>query len=459
MKRKAVKPNLRRYPADKSSDAMSSDRISELPDPLLTQILSHLPIIDSVKTSVLSKRWESLWPNVSTLDLNDRDVTPPYKKLFATFIDSFLEHNFESRLQTLKIKYDECNVNLFPISEWITTAVDLRGIQHLEVEIRNPMYVIDFTPASVYKSKTLVSLKLRRVRVRSLIEVDVVSLPCVKIMCLEKVCYGKEGDLCVEKLISGCPVLEDLDLVRKCDDRVKTLRVRSQSLKIFRLAFPSGMGDEYEVEIDAPALEYLSFKDNQSDRIVVKNLKSLVKVDVDSEFNVKFGDSEDLIKSDTIRDFLTGVSSVRQMIISEPTLEILYRYSKLVPVAEFQKLNHLQAAFSTTSLQLLLAFLESCPNLKNLVLDFSVSTESELINLTNVPRCLTSTLECVEINKLIMREETGIKLVNYFLENAAVVKKLSVSFTDSPMADEDLDIYKELLTSVKRSRICQVFIS
>ncbi|KAL0737160.1 hypothetical protein Bca4012_013370 [Brassica carinata] len=438
---------------------MSSDRISELPDPLLTQILSHLPIIDSVKTSVLSKRWESLWPNVSTLDLNDRDVTPPYKKLFATFIDSFLEHNFESRLQTLKIKYDECNVNLFPISEWITTAVDLRGIQHLEVEIRNPMYVIDFTPASVYKSKTLVSLKLRRVRVRSLIEVDVVSLPCVKIMCLEKVCYGKEGDLCVEKLISGCPVLEDLDLVRKCDDRVKTLRVRSQSLKIFRLAFPSGMGDEYEVEIDAPALEYLSFKDNQSDRIVVKNLKSLVKVDVDSEFNVKFGDSEDLIKSDTIRDFLTGVSSVRQMIISEPTLEILYRYSKLVPVAEFQKLNHLQAAFSTTSLQLLLAFLESCPNLKNLVLDFSVSTESELINLTNVPRCLTSTLECVEINKLIMREETGIKLVNYFLENAAVVKKLSVSFTDSPMADEDLDIYKELLTSVKRSRICQVFIS
>ena len=91
--------------------------------------------------------------------------------------------------------------------------------------------------------------------------------------------------------------------------------------------------------------------------------------------------------------------------------------------------------------------------------DFSVSAESEQINLTNVPRCLTSTLECVEINKLIMREETGIKLVNYFLENAAVLKKLSVSFTDSPMADEDLDTYKELLTSTKRSRICQVFIS
>ncbi|CAF2091396.1 unnamed protein product [Brassica napus] len=324
------------------------------------------------------------------------------------------------------------------------------------------MHVVDFTPMTVYKSKTLVSLKLRHVRVRNLMEV---SLPCLRLMSLENVCYGtplgKESDLCVEKLISGCPVLEDLDLVRKCSDMVKTLRVRSQSLKMLRLEFPSGMGggDEYEVEIDAPGLEYMSFKDCQSDRIVVKNLNSLVKIDVDSGFNVKFGDSEDLTKSDTIRDFLTGVSTVRQMIISQPTLEILYRYSKLLPVAEFQRLYHLQAAFSTSSLQLLPAFLESCPNLKNLVLDFSVSAESEQINLTNVPRCLTSTLECVEINKLIMREETGIKLVNYFLENAAVLKKLSVSFTDSPMADEDLDTYKELLTATKRSRICQVFIS
>lgn len=325
------------------------------------------------------------------------------------------------------------------------------------------MYVIDFTPKSVYKSETLVSLRLGRVRVRNLVEVDdVVSLPCLKIMRLENVCYGKEGDLCVEKLISGCPVLEDLDLVRKCNDLVKTLRVRSRSLKMFRLEFRLGMGGgtEYEVEIDAPALEYMSFKDSQSDRIVVKNLSSLVKIDVDSEFNVKVGDGEiDLTKSDTIRDFLIGVSSVRQMIISEPTLEILYRYSKLVPVAEFQRLHHLQAAFSSSSLLFLPAFLESCPNLKNLVLDFSVSTESEQINLTDVPRCLRSTLECVEINKLIMREETGIKLVNYFLENAAVLKKLSLSFTDSPMADEDLDIYKGLLTPIKRSRICQVFIS
>ncbi|CAN7102639.1 unnamed protein product [Brassica rapa subsp. narinosa] len=439
---------------------MSSDRLSDLPDPLLTQILSHLPIIDSVKTNVLSKRWESLWLTVSTLDLNDRDIAPPYKKLFATFIDSFLDHNFESPLlQSLKIKYDECNVNLFPISEWIATAVHLRGIHHLDVEIQNPMHVVDFTPASVYKSKTLVSLKLSHVRVRNLMEE--VSLPCLRLMSLENVCYGtplgKKGDLCVEKLISGCPVLEDLELVRKCDDMVTTLRVRSQSLKMFRLEFRSGMGGG--VEIDAPGLEYMSFKDCQSDRIVVKNLNSLVKIDVDSGFNVKFGDSEDLIKSDTISCFFTGVSSVRQMIISQPTLEILYRYSELVPVAEFQRLYHLQAAFSTSLLQLLPAFLDSCPNLKNLVLDFSVSAESEQINLTNVPRCLTSTLECVEINKLIMREETGIKLVNYFLENAAVLKKLSVSFTDSPMADEDLDTYKELLTSTKRSRICQVFIS
>lgn len=77
--------------------------------------------------------------------------------------------------------------------------------------------------------------------------------------------------------------------------------------------------------------------------------------------------------------------------------------------------------------------------------------QPEEIELSYVPQCLISTLECVQINKLIMKEETGIKLVNYFLDNSAVLKKLTVSFTDSSMTKHELDIYRNLLTSTKRS--------
>lgn len=105
---------------------------------------------------------------------------------------------------------------------------------------------------------------------------------------------------------------------------------------------------------------------------------------------------EDLHKRDIIRDFLTGISCVRDMIISQRTLEVniyfamhicnkkcdlipydvsfsfffqvLYLYSKLGPIPKLDNLYRLQAAFSRSMFQLLLVFLESCPNLENLIL-------------------------------------------------------------------------------------------
>ncbi|KAL9282376.1 putative FBD domain, leucine-rich repeat domain superfamily [Arabidopsis thaliana] len=144
------------------------------------------------------------------------------------------------------------------------------------------------------------------------------------------------------------------------------------------------------------------------------------------------------------------------------TLLVIYRYSKLGPIPKLHHLSHLKAAFSSTSLQLLPAFLKSCPNLKKLILDLSFSAEPELIDLTNVPRCITSTLECIEINNLIRKEATGVKLVQYFLENSPILKKLKLSFAYYPMSMTNLPLdhlYKMYLTARKRSRRCQVIIS
>ena len=126
----------------------------------------------------------------------------------------------------------------------------------------------------------------------------------------------------MEKLISGCHVLEELNLVRYQLGSLKTLRVRSQTLKIFYLTFhPVRSGNDDSVEIDAPRLKYMSF----SDRIVVKNLNSLLKIDIDTDFNIKpLSLSEVLSKRDIIHEFLIGITSVTHMIISQPTLEVYY---------------------------------------------------------------------------------------------------------------------------------------
>jgi len=149
--------------------------------------------------------------------------------------------------------------------EWIATAVD-RGVQHLDAENKNPVIIKEFMPKKIYKSKTLVSLKLANVGIMKHQEL-VVSLPCLKIMHLKNVYYDDGPSKITEKLLLGCPVLEEFTMVRgnyfDYEESQSILRVRSQTLKIFCLTFYWGMySTVFSVEIDAPRLKYMSFRDS-----------------------------------------------------------------------------------------------------------------------------------------------------------------------------------------------------
>ncbi|KAJ1382089.1 Leucine-rich repeat domain superfamily [Sesbania bispinosa] len=49
-----------------------ADRISTLPDEVLCHILSFLPTEEAIATSLLSRRWRSLWYSVPTLNFDDK---------------------------------------------------------------------------------------------------------------------------------------------------------------------------------------------------------------------------------------------------------------------------------------------------------------------------------------------------------------------------------------------------
>ncbi|KAL0793479.1 hypothetical protein Bca101_064856 [Brassica carinata] len=234
---------------------MGYDRISTLPDPLITEILLWLPTRDSVKTSVLSTRWRNLW-----LDVPGIDIKLPFSNAntITSFIKRFLEFNRDARLRKFKITYDLSKVHPVGIREWIATAIS-RGVQRLDVVDMLRVHA-DF----------------------------VVSLPCLKNMHLEKtMCSGKDLSF-MEKLISGCPVLEDLTVFRSSDDNVLVLRVISKSLKRFSVRSKRWSrinNKEFALEIDASGLKYMNLVDHQSERFV-KNLSSFFMIDIDSIFNV-----------------------------------------------------------------------------------------------------------------------------------------------------------------------------
>ncbi|KAL1220048.1 F-box/FBD/LRR-repeat protein [Cardamine amara subsp. amara] len=445
------------------------DRISELPESLITQILLHLPTKDSVKTSVLSTRWKNLWLNVPGLDLNTTDFSIKTDD-FINFINRFLQFNPESRLHKFKVNYSSYEVHRF--KDRIGTVVN-RGIQHLDLQ-SNTYYLddddlvypcIEFMPLNLYVSKTLVSLKLS---FSGLEDPGFVSLPCLKTMYLRGVRWHSNGGMNLEKLVSGCPVLEELIFLRNPNDELVVTRVRSRSLK--RFCVPALWGEMFRwssvahtLEIDAPGLECMSLKEDQYDRIVVKNLTCLFMVDLDIKFAGKSFDPEDLSKRNEIRNFLTGISTVRHMIISQKTLKALDLYSKVGMIPKFNHLSRLQALFPSSLLQFLPSFLESFPNLKHLILNFVYSEPEEMemegFELVDVSRCFVSTLECVEIKGIFEWEENVMELVGYFLENAALLKKLIVSFIGYPLRDPESnvsDIYEELNRLTKLSPSCSI---
>ncbi|CAF2120763.1 unnamed protein product, partial [Brassica napus] len=110
------------------------------------------------------------------------------------------------------------------ITQWINNAVK---VQHLDILFLHPR-IVDMMPLSIYTCVTLVSLKLCNV---SLADTENISLPRLKIMHLVDNVYANDAFL--EKLISSCPVLEDLTVVRhgETDYNLEVLRVHSKSLK------------------------------------------------------------------------------------------------------------------------------------------------------------------------------------------------------------------------------------
>ncbi|CAA7059028.1 unnamed protein product [Microthlaspi erraticum] len=437
--------------------------ISKLPDALISQILSYLPTKEAVRTSVLSNRWKSLWLLIPALDLASSRF-PDYNA-FVSFVDRLLGFCREEKscLHKLKLSIQK-DVNDPPcLTRWIDFVVR-RKLEHLDVECLVNRKFLEVMPLSLYVCDTLVSLRLHRV---SLSEFESVSLPRVKTMSLEHNIYANDASL--ESLISSCPVLEDLNLVRMVTDNVKVVRVHSQTLTSLDIDYSVGEGDDYAdgyvregsaVLVDAPRLKCLKWQDDLSDSKVLTNTGSLVKVDFDFVFNLEndFADVADLWKRNMVRNFFTSISRVRDMTISAFTAEFLYFNMEYDPLPQFCNLSRLQVNFYLYNLDMLPTLLESCPNLKSLVMDFDFdspsSKENELMRLSSVPRCLLSSLEFVEI-KRFNGGAAKMEVARYFVENSVVLRKLVLHLRCS-MLQEGFNMLKDLIALPRRSSTCRI---
>ncbi|XP_010445943.1 PREDICTED: putative FBD-associated F-box protein At5g53635 [Camelina sativa] len=449
-----------------SSRSKEEDRISQLPDPLICHILSHLPTKESVSTSVLSTRWKTLWLWVPILELDSRDFHNKFNA-FVSFGNRFFHSDRVSCINKLKLYlFDDDEKDDSYITSWIEAALK-RQVQHLNVFCPpdRSWYKI---PTSLCICETLVSLKLFNVELDG---VEFVSLPCLKTMHLKYVYYGKVATF--ERLISCCPVLEKLKIVgyETQEDDYKCIRVHSLSVKRLNIDLRDGMGDgeKYGVVIDALLLSSLTIDDEQAESYIISNLSANAKLDIHLDFGLHdFDEASVSSRRSSIRDFLLGISKVGEMIVCENTLKIICHYSKLEmshsklePLPQFGYMSHLFAFIYVPDLKWLLTLLGSCPNLKSLVLVWAFYTaqrhSEEMIQISFpfVPECLLSSLMSVEIETSISGYASEMKIVRYFLENSVILKKLTLRLDYRANVN---DIFKKLLKIPRRSITCEVVV-
>ncbi|KAJ4907575.1 F-box/FBD/LRR-repeat protein [Raphanus sativus] len=413
--------------------------ICQLPDVLISDILTRVPTKSAVRTGALSRTWMNHWKSVHGLDLDSFEFLD--MDTFVSFVGSFFDTHRESVIEKIRlgVHYSGCKSLL---TQW-TDIATRRKIKHLDVCYFDPCSDV-LMPVSIYTCKTLVHLRLSWV---GLANFKVVSLPCLKIMQLE--CIRHLTEPTVEKLILGSPVLEDLTIFRETSGE-RSIEVRSNTLK--RIHIDSCT----EVVIEAPLLQYLRTRIYSAKNFKIINLGCSTTLDIDSVY------PHVTCTKRLICDIITDIPRFRGLVTSRYILRDIFRYSEPGPLLQFRDLSRLRVEFSKSDLEMLPAILESCPKLQSLILElikdprYKKKNREPKLMFSTVPPCLVSSLKVVEWIRSTPRYRGEVELVRYFLENSQILEKLRLDTYYTKRGKRDF--LKKVIALPKCSSACEIIV-
>lgn len=261
------------------------DRISHLPEEIISKILSFLPTRDVMRTMFLSKSWKSLWILVPRLEFDDTHFLrggtsrAPHYGNFRRFVDrSLLSHAAAGQvLQSLSLRSAH-NVTRDDVEIWLRTAVKL-GLKELKL-----VNFIDYSGLglrSIYTCETLVVLRLEK----STLDVpDHVCLRSLKTLSLIYMTYSSPNSLL--RMLPSCPVLEELFLQQTQAYQTNVLSLKIMVPSVKRLSLISegyrSTGD-VNLMIDTPSLKSLQIVDRSGNFSFSEpmNINQVLKANVD----------------------------------------------------------------------------------------------------------------------------------------------------------------------------------
>ncbi|KAL8031803.1 hypothetical protein ABFS82_13G051700 [Erythranthe guttata] len=400
----------------------SIDRLSDLPDSILCHILSFLPTTkNTVATSILARRWRVLslhkLQTIDTFRLSE-NVT-------------WLDHKLE---------------------KWISIAVN-RNVQTIDV---------------------CISVFLRLDSFREVANVEdigggFVFLPLLKKLHMNFIHPESGGYLnwplppdCVDgylpRLLSGCPVLEEL--VVRLNVYFNPCKISSPTIKRLTVELIFEFDDPYfednyyyrlEIDTHTPALVYLQLIDCATQYLKFGALNSLLEADICiNGYAVEAQD--DLLYARYVVEFIDKLRNVKCLKID------LLNHGKIMDYIDsvfstwtisFHNLTKLELVYDCRFLS---KFLQSAHNLETLILDQGIEGWMEP---QQVPTCLLSRLRIIKtVDILSLNYKSNI--LRYLLRNAQVLERMEIVYPDFINSKRKIYMIQEISLFERGSRACKV---
>ncbi|CAA7028117.1 unnamed protein product [Microthlaspi erraticum] len=427
------------------------DRISNLSDDLLLEIVSSLPTKKCSRHDALVEKMEVSWTMLPKLDFDYcSELEPPEYGKFIKYMDRSMVLNRAPVLQTLKFKVGRCS-SFEDFATWIRIGM-AREVRELEISDRLEKGYIHtrssiILPNSLYTYEKLEVLKLAYVVVD-----DVPAdhcFPSLKILHLVYVTYESATDESHRMLLSGCPVLEELVLDTCERFGLPPFSVEMPSLQRLSILDTCdsvcGQRIDHKVVINAPSLKYLNFIDLNGELCLSGNMPEVVEANVS-------------IVHDCPEELLECLASVKRLFLclAEPVLQ--HRI-------EFYHLLHLELCGGYVGWwDLLTWMLESSPKLQVLKLcscdeHSAVPIEGHWSGPSSVPEGLMSHLHTFKWEDYCLNDEEK-KIVAYILKNARelMTAAISVCSVKDYSKKKRSRKHKELASLPRASSSCQLIL-
>lgn len=411
------------------------DRLSILPEEVLSHILSLMPMKYAVRTSILSKRWRYSWTSVTDLDFDD---IHPFHDLdcFTNFMDRVLTLCKTTQINIFRLHCRQMWPPRLRVSKWINEAVRL-NVSELDIKV----FMLELP--SLFTCKTLTKLSL----VWDNTNEDVwnitssIDLPFLKTLDIKVF-----GNPCLNafKIIRGCPILESLSLEIYWNSDDEDYNFNIPTLKHLEIRTVKG-GCSNKAVLNVPNLESFYFRGPLYSLFVMEELPSLVSVTVLCGFWSSTNLWVELLKG------IAGAKSI--------SMSTAYNVPPDVTLPTFSNLKHLEVKnFVGLNWLIVPHILESSSELEHLCIDGEpghsgyTTAPTCWIEPQSVPACMLKKLRTIKFANC-KGLKSDIQFLAYMLGNAEVLKTLTI-MCDGLTPEGEMQLC-ELMKVPKASSDCE----